>query len=246
MIRHVLALVVVVACLGLAVWQSQRLQDRKDDNARLSAQTRLPTVALETLLPSPGESRDSAYRRVTVRGTYDVEQEVVLQSRSFKNRPGNHLLTPLRASSGTAVIVDRGWVPIVINRPGAPLALPPDGEVELTGVLLPGEAKGLFGVSDPPPGVVTAIPRVDLERLNEQLPYSVPGVYLRLEEQKPPAADLPEPVPLAALSEGPHLEYALQWGFFALVSAIVYAALIRKESRRSRKQRELTQTAPSG
>ena len=246
MFRHVLALVVVVACLGLAVWQLQRLQDRRDENARVSAQTRLPIVGLESLLASPGESRDAAYRRVTVSGTYDVEQEVVLQSRSFKNRPGNHLLTPLRASSGTAVVVDRGWVPIDINRPGAPQALPPGGEVELTGVLLPGETKGLFGISDPPPGVVTAIPRVDLERLNEQLPYSVPRVYLRIEEQIPAAAALPEPVPLAALNEGPHLEYALQWGFFALVSVIVYAALIRKESRHSRKLRELTQTAPSG
>jgi cytochrome oxidase assembly protein ShyY1 len=244
-IRHVLAVVVVCACLGLAFWQFQRLQDRKADNARLTAQTRLPIVRLETLLPPGSGTEDAIYRRVTVEGSYDVGREVVLQSRSFKDRSGNHLLTPLQTSPGTAVIVDRGWVPIDINRPGAPQALPPRGRVELTGVLLPGENKGLFGVSDPPAGVLAAIPRVDLERLQKQLPYSVPGLYLRLEEQKPAGADLPEPVPLPALSEGPHFDYALQWCFFALAALAVYLTLIRKEVRSRIEQPEHTQTAPS-
>jgi surfeit locus 1 family protein len=245
-IRHVLALIVVVACLGLAFWQVQRLQDRKADNARLTAQTRLPVVRLETLLASAVDPRDAAYRRVSVDGTYDVDREVILQSRSFKDRSGNHVLTPLEAPSGLAVVVDRGWVPIDIDQPGAQAALPPGGPVELTGVLLPGETKGLFGVSDPPPGVLKAIPRVDLERLQEQLPYSVPGLYLRLERQEPKGADLPEPVPLPPLSEGPHFDYALQWCFFALAAVAVYSALIRKEVRSRTEPVEDTQAAPSG
>jgi surfeit locus 1 family protein len=228
-IRHVLALIVVVACLGLALWQVQRLQDRKADNARLTAQTRLPVVRLDSLLASISDTEDAAYRRVTIDGTYDVDREVILQSRSYKDRPGNHVLTPLKSSSGIAVIVDRGWVPIDVNQPASPQALPPSGAVELAGVLLPGETRGLFGVSNPPPGVVKAIPRVDLVRLQEQLPYSVPGLYLRLQAQEPSGAGLPEPVPLPALDEGPHFEYALQWCFFALVALAVYIALIRKE-----------------
>lgn len=230
MVRHLLALIVITTCTGLAIWQAQRLSDRKEVNALLESQTRLPTVALEGLTVEP--DADTAYRHVTVRGSFDVEQEVVLQSRSFNKRPGNHLLTPLVTDSGSAVIVDRGWVPIEINGPGSTESLPPKGEVTLTGILLPSEGKSPLGVSDPPPGTVTAIPRVDLHRLEQQLPYPILSSYLRLEEQEPTAVlALPEPVPLPPLDEGPHFEYLLQWAFFALAALVIYAALLRKELR---------------
>ena len=229
-VRHVLAFVVVATCIGLALWQVQRLQDRRAENSRLAARAKLPVVQLETLLGSAGDPDEAAYRRVTASGTYDSAEEVLLRSRSHKNRPGNHLLTPLR-TGGTAVVVDRGWVPIEIGEPGAEQALPPSSEVEVEGILLPAEGRGAFGIADPPPGEVDSLPRVDLERLEKQLPYPIAPLYLRLTRQQPAGADLPEPVPLAPLNEGPHFDYAVQWSFFALASLIVYLALIRREAR---------------
>lgn len=230
MARHLLAAVVIVSCVGLALWQADRLAERKSENARLTSQTRLAPIALETLIKNPDV--DAAYRRVTVKGSFDPAQEVLLQTRSFKGRPGNHLLTPLVTPAGNAVIVDRGWVPIEIDRPGVARAAPPSGEVSLTGILLPTEKKSPLGVSDPPPGMVTAIARVDLERVGDQLPYPIISSYLRLQTQDPAGIQaIPEPVPLPALSEGPHLEYVLQWLFFALVALVVYGALLRREFR---------------
>lgn len=233
LVRHVLAAVVIASCLGLSLWQAGRLADRKADNARLTSQTRQASVDLQTLMQQPDV--DTTYRRVTVTGTYDSGQEVLLLTRSFNGRPGNHLLTPLIMASGGAVIVDRGWVPVDIDRPGAVQAAPPGGEVSLTGILLPTEKKSPLGVSDPPPGPVTAIARVDLARLGDQLPYPITTTYLRLLEQTPAGdQDIPKPVPLPALSEGPHLEYALQWLFFGLVALVVYVCLLRRELRSRR------------
>lgn len=244
-IRHVLALIVVVSCIGLAVWQVNRLQDRREQNARLEAQTRRPVAPLDTVLGSLGDPGDAAYRRVEVSGTYDVAEEVVLRSRSFEQRPGNHLLTPLRTGSGTAIVIDRGWVPIELDEPGAAEALPPGGEVLVTGILLPAEERDALGVSDPPPGEVSSMARVDLERIGEQLPYPVLPLYLRLQSQDPAPGELPELVPLEPLDEGPHLDYAVQWSFFSLASLVVYLALIRKEAR-SRRRVEDAQAQPAG
>lgn len=216
-----------MSCLGLAVWQLGRLADRKADNALLRTRVARAPVALETVLGNPASQLDHV--RVTVKGIYDPTQEVVLQSRSFRRRPGNHLLTPLILPSGSAIVVDRGWVPIDINKPGNPQAAPPAGEVTLSGILLSSENKGLLKVADPPPGRVTAIARVDLERVGKQLPYPIPTYYLRLLEQTPPGArSIPEPVPLPALSEGPHFGYAMQWLSFALTALVVYLCLLRR------------------
>jgi cytochrome oxidase assembly protein ShyY1 len=246
-IRHVLALVVVSTCIGLALWQVQRLEDRRAANARAATQTALPSVPLESLLGSSENPDDAAYRRVAVRGSYDPDQEVVLRSRSFKNRAGNHLLTPLRTGAETAIVVDRGWVPLEIDEPGAGQALPPRGQVELTGILLPTEGRSAFGLADPPPGKADSVARVDLERLGQQLPYPIAPLYLRLTGQEPRGGALPEAVPLERAGEGPHFDYAVQWSFFALASLVVYLALIRKEARNlGRQSQEATGAAATG
>jgi surfeit locus 1 family protein len=238
---HPVVAIVVAVCVALGFWQLRRLDERRTYNARIAQQTALPPENLERLLPSasidPQEAESRAYRRITVRGAYDPEREVVLRARSFRGRPGNHLLTPVVTGEGAAVLVDRGWVPLPLDEPPVAEALPPPGPVELTGVLLPPEPAGLFGPKDPPPGPVRAISRVDPERLASQLPYSLYPLYLRLENQESPqAGPLPEMVPLPELDEGPHLGYAGQWFLFAAIATITYGALIRREVRGRRRE----------
>jgi cytochrome oxidase assembly protein ShyY1 len=59
-------------------------------------------------------------------------------------------------------------------------------------------------------------------------------VYLALETQDPAQqGDLPVPLDLPELGEGPHLSYAVQWFLFAAVVAIGFPVLvIRTASRR--------------
>lgn len=236
-IIHLLTLTIVVVCASLALWQMGRLQDRQARNDRLAEQSRLPTAGLASVLDSadagPEQVDAAGYRNVEIRGTYDPAEQVILQSREFKNRPGNRLLTPLVLSSGEAVLIDRGWVPQPVDDLVLSESQVPAGIVTVTGSLLPSEDKGFLGVSDPPPGRVTAMPRLDLERLADQLPYPLYPLFVRLEQQEPAnAGGLPEPVPLPPPDDGPHREYALQWGLFALTATVVYGGLIRRETSR--------------
>lgn len=239
MVIHLLTLVIVAVCVSLAIWQLGRLEQRRADNARLVGQTNLPTVELDALLPGAAagdaETEDATYRTVQIRGTFDLSEQVILQSRSLERRTGNHLLTPLVLASGEAVLVDRGWVPLPTDEQVLEDSRSPSGTVIVQGVLLPSEEKGFLGVSDPPPGDVTAIPRIDLERLAGQVPYPMYPLYLRLLSQEPPnPGPLPEPVPLPGPDDGPHMEYAVQWFLFALTALVIYLGLIRRDVKRRR------------
>lgn len=238
-IVHLMTLVIIGVCLSMASWQLGRLQERKAENARLVEQTARPAAGLETLLPGAGASSEEAdgaeFRRVRAQGTFDPSEQVILQSRSHNSRQGNHLLTPLVLLSGEAIMVDRGWVPLPTTEVVLKESRAPEGRVTVEGVLLPTEKKGLLGVSDPPPGEVTATPRVDLDRLAGQLPYPLYPVYLRLQNQEPKnPADIPIPVPIPKPSEGPHREYAIQWALFAGTALVIYIGLIRREIARRR------------
>lgn len=236
---HLMTLVIIGVCLSMAFWQLGRLQDRRAENARLAEQTKRPAADLDSLLPgadASGRETDKAeFRRTRVQGKFDPSEQVILQSRSYKSRQGNHLLTPLVLQTGEAILVDRGWVPLPTNEAVLDESRVPDGEVTVEGVLLPTEKKGFLGVSDPPPGDVTATPRVDLVRLAGQLPYPLYPLYLRLQGQEPAnAADLPVPVPIPKPSDGPHREYAVQWALFAATALVVYVGLIRRDLARRR------------
>jgi cytochrome oxidase assembly protein ShyY1 len=223
----VFALVVAGVCVRLGFWQLQRLHDVRVFNAAIEAGMHAPPVPIETVLRSAPGASSAAFRRVSATGTYDTAHEVILYGRSLSNdQPGNHVLTPLRLADGTAVIVDRGWVPLAMATPPISEAAPPAGAVTVVGVLYGSETS-----SQGPP--VTTLRQVDLPRLRAQLPYPIAPLFLKLQSQQPAqAGPLPTPEPPPPLDEGPHLDYAFQWFSFATIALLGYGLLAVKESRR--------------
>lgn len=232
LVAHAFVLVTVPVCIRLGLWQLERLEERRAHNALVARRGTFSPQPLAAV----GDPGAAAYRRVEERGRYDPAREVILLGRSLNGRPGNHVLTPLVTAAGTALVVDRGWVPSETGRPPAPGARPPEGPVRVAGVLLPTEGRGPFARTAPP-GAVTTLSRADVERLAAQLPYPVYPLYLRLEGQDPPQpGELPLPAPMPPLDEGPHLGYAVQWFLFGTIALVVYGANLRKEVRELRRQ----------
>ena len=195
--------------------------------ARLSAPAaRLIDVLAEA---SPG---DLAYRRVEAEGTFDPEHEVILYGRTQSGRTGNHVLTPLIIGDGTAITVDRGWVPLTDDDPPLGDAAPPTTPVRIRGVLLPTEAAGDGEAGAGSPRI--AFTKVDLPALENQVPYPLAPFYLLLTSQDPAQEGLPETAPLPDPAESPpHLSYAIQWFTFATIAVVGFAILVRREYRRA-------------
>jgi cytochrome oxidase assembly protein ShyY1 len=221
---------VAVVCVALGLWQLARLQQRRDLNASISAGLAAAPLSVDGAMPAGASPDDLRYRRARATGTYDTEREAVLYGRTQAGLAGNHLLTPLVLPDGSAIVVDRGWVPIAMDDPPVSVARPPPGTVTVTGVLLDAEGDPPGTGNDQGPEVTT-LPHLDLSVLQAQLPYRIAPVYLLLQGQAPPQDDLPRPAPPPELSEGPHLSYAIQWFCFAAIALVGGVVLMRRERR---------------
>ncbi len=213
-------------CVKLGIWQLDRLHGRRDVNARIRVGLALPARPLGDLL-ADHPATALGFRQVTVTGTYETSDEVILYGRTLDGENGNHLLTPLRPSDGgPLVIVDRGWVPFEMDSPPVDAAAPPSGEVTVTGALFPPDAMGGGALTTP------TVSRVDLTQLAATFGEDVLPMYVLLAEQDPAQPnDLPRPAPLPELTEGPHLSYAIQWFAFAMIALVGLVVLVRRDLR---------------
>jgi len=208
----VLAVVVAGTCVRLGFWQLERLEERRAVNEGIRRGLGAAPVVLDGA-PGPG----AAYRRASATGIYDASHVVVLYGRPLEGRPGDHVLTPLRLIDGSAVLVDRGWVPTGAR------ASTPSGEVRVKGVLLPPES------TDGVPPADGQVRRIDLAGIGSVLRYRLAPAYLLAQDEDPSPSRLPVPAPLPEVSEGPHLSYAIQWFSFAGVALVGCGALLRRD-----------------
>ena len=61
---------------------------------------------------------------MTVTGRYDPQHEILARARTVNGRVGFEIVTPLVLADGTAVLVDRGWVPPAGAGAATPAARP--------------------------------------------------------------------------------------------------------------------------
>ena len=103
-----IATILTLIFLRLGFWQIGRLHQRQALNAELASRAVDSAVAISQL---PTDTANAHYRRVSVQGTYDYDNEIVLTLRSREGSPGVNIVTPLRPdATDTALLVVRGWV----------------------------------------------------------------------------------------------------------------------------------------
>jgi len=227
--------------LTLGFWQLQRLGQKRAANALILARMQEPPLTLSGQVLDPELTN---LRRAVVRGSYDYDQEIVLRNRTHNEIPGVHVIVPLRiAGSDAAVLVDRGWIPYeMAEQTQRAQFRDAAGEVEVSGILQQSQVRpGRVAPADPPLGPdrprLDAWHRVDIPRIQEQVPY--PLLPLFLEEAQAadatdaPARRFPRAAPEIALSEGGHLGYAVQWFAFAGILVGGYALFFHQRSPRT-------------
>jgi surfeit locus 1 family protein len=218
----IIAVLVAATCVDLGLWQLRRLDERRALNARILDRRSAAPISIEGV---PGNAAVQPYRQATAQGTYDVEHEVLVYGRSLDGEAGHHVVTPLLLPGGGAILVVRGWVPFAMQAAPVTSAAPPANEVRVKGSLAPDEGDG--SVAPDADGVVRVL---DVEGIASSLPYDVFPLPLQLVDQTPPQPrSLPIPVPLPALTEGPHLSYAIQWFSFAVIALVGGVILLRRD-----------------
>ena len=95
--------------ISLGTWQLGRYQEKLEIEARQDERAEQPPLELDTLAGHKLEELD--YRTVKLTGKLDTSRSVLFKHRQYQKRPGYWLACPLVFDDGTALMVNRGWVP---------------------------------------------------------------------------------------------------------------------------------------
>ncbi|WP_159616383.1 SURF1 family protein [Arthrobacter zhaoguopingii] len=229
-----LVMALAAACAALGMWQLERRNAVVSDIGRIEAnyeKSPVPYAKGTTDFATYDPLREWTPVRLT--GEYDTAGQVVVRNRPMNGQPGYEVLTPLRLADGTAVIIDRGWLPIGNDRAGRPdsIPAPPEGTVTVTARIKPGEPAVNRGA---PEGQVASI---DLKGYAAKLGYPVQtGAYGLMAAEDPAPAVAPSQFPKPSLNEGPHLSYSLQWFAFGVLLFVGLGYAARQQARLDREE----------
>ncbi len=234
--RWILTTLLVIAgtavCARLGIWQLDRLAQRRAFNAQYLEASVSPPLILEAA--PQVDLVGMEYRLITVTGTYDPANQVVLRNQYYQTQPGYFLLTPLVLSDGTGILVERGWIPAEGNaNPSDWRKYDQPGEVTVSGLIRLGQTQAEVG-GVPDPELASGQTRLDfwnlvnVERISRQVPYKLLPVFVQ-PEPDPQLTEPPYPYqPEFEITEGPHMGYALQWFAFAALLFAGYPFFLRR------------------
>jgi cytochrome oxidase assembly protein ShyY1 len=229
--RWLLLFVIVVllayACLLLGRWQWHRLSSTKANNAIIRTnQSAAPVPADQVLRPGVNPPSSDQYKVVSATGRYDVSHTIIVRYQTDADgHAGVDVVVPLVTSSGTALLVDRGW--LATSNQGltdpSQVPAPPSGAVAVVGHVRRDAGGGSTAVVD------NSTRAISSAQIQPAIGIPVYGGFVDLIRESPAPTTPLTPVELPDLSNGPHFFYALQWWFFGLLALFGFGYLAWEE-----------------
>jgi surfeit locus 1 family protein len=213
-------LAALVVLLALGTWQVERLQWKVGLIAQRTAQLAAPPEVL------PVHSDDWAvwdFRKVSTSGRLRHDLEQLFGASTHDGQLGHHLLTPLVREDGSALLVDRGWVPADRAHPAARREGQIEGQVTVTGIARyrGDEPAGWFTPANQPENLMWF--SYDLPALEQALGLPLLPVVVEADDRPNPGG-LPIGGQTRIALPNNHLQYALTWYGLALTLLGVYVA----------------------
>ncbi|MDT0317992.1 SURF1 family protein [Streptomyces millisiae] len=227
---NVFVLLAIPVCLVAGMWQLGRFEDQVDNHREQQERVeRGPgdPVPLAELLPL---TTDTVGEQAEVRGSYDLDNQLLVPDRTVDGERGFYVLTMLRpADGGAAVPVVRGWLPGDADPAAVPA--PPAGEVTVAGAVQAAESPSeVDGPTDGLPagqlGVISAASLINL------LPYEVGDPWITVTDAAAPMSPVPAVAPSGTgldMDAFQNLGYTAEWFVFAAFVVFMWFRLVRRE-----------------
>jgi surfeit locus 1 family protein len=211
----------------LGVWQLDRAAQKQAlHQLLLERMAQSPLAGVPELASTPAQAQAQWYRPIELQGQWVSGHTVFLDNRQMGARPGFFVLTPLRLSDGSAVLVQRGWVPRDMQERTRVPALPlPAGVVSLHGRVAPWPSR-LADLGAEASGPIRQ--NVDASALAQETGLALrPLSVVELAPAGSPASavgadGLKRDWPLPAADVQKHYGYAAQWFGFCGLMAVLY------------------------
>ncbi|MCC7046500.1 MAG: SURF1 family protein [Alphaproteobacteria bacterium] len=218
------ALPVLGVLVALGTWQVERMQWKRGLLAERAQRLSAPPLNLPAVFPIPGALE---FRRVQVQGRFLHDHELYLGNRPRNGQLGYHVITPLVRADGSAVLVDRGWVPLDRKVPQSRAEGQLDGQVVVQGIARLPYAPGMFTPKNQVEGNFWFT--IDLPEMARAAGLqTVLPIYVEAGPQQNPGG-LPVGGQTDATLPDNHLVYALTWYALAIALVVVYVLRSMKE-----------------
>lgn len=223
----VVALPVVLLCLGLGFWQIQRLHWKEGLIAERAAAVAAPPVAAPDTLAA---ARGMEFRHVTAKGVFLNDKEIFLGATSEAGREGYQVLTPLEEPGGRIIFVNRGFIPRELKDRARRNAGEPMGPVRIEGLLrLPPKGRPNWFLPDNRPDLnywfwVDLGAMAAADKLKGVAPF-----YIDADATPNPGGWPRGGVTRLALPNN-HLQYAVTWFSLAVAMAVIYVVYHRRKA----------------
>ncbi len=215
------ALALAAATARLGLWQLDRAAQKVALQQDLQRQRALPPLAQSDLPDSAAAVLQQQHRLVQLRGRWLAQHNIYLDNRPMAGRAGLLAVTPLQLSDGTALLVQRGWMPrdmaerTRIAVPGAPA-----GEVEVLGRIAPTLSQA-YELGAAASGAIRQ--NLDLAAYARETRLPLRPLALVQEDGKhTPADGLLRQWPQPAADVHKHYGYAFQWFALCALTAFLY------------------------
>jgi surfeit locus 1 family protein len=211
--------------ITLGTWQLNRLAEKEQLIATVSARFNAPPVAFP-VTADPAALADFDYRPVSLTGRYEAGKTVLVftsldEPKGKASGPGYWVMTPFTLSSGGMVFINRGFIPEAVKADFGPDAAVPATQ-QLTGIARMAEAVGSFTPAPDRSGHIEWVrnpPR--LAALSGIDPSAVRPLYVDLAAN--PDGGVPQGGETTLDFPNNHLGYLLTWyGFAALIPPLLW------------------------
>jgi cytochrome oxidase assembly protein ShyY1 len=219
--------VFAVLAFYLGQWQWHRYEAKSQRADRISSHYDAAPRPLEQVMGTGPLPLAEDWTRVTARGSYAVDETLLVRNRPFDGTYGYEVLVPFRTDTGRTVLVDRGWVPNAATAETLPrFPAAPTQPVTVTGWARRSEAS--LG-RDLPTGQLASI---NVDEAARQVGEPLVGGYVVLEVERLPDGTAPaRPTALEAPDTGlgPHQAYAFQWWGAMVLGFVLVFFGVRRE-----------------
>lgn len=227
-------LLLALAVAGSAVtarlgwWQLDRGRQKDAAQAELDSRRALPPLPAAELARTEAQAKQQHWRAVELEGHWLRQRTVYLDNRPMEGHAGFVVVTPLALADGSAVAVQRGWLPRdPADRTKVQAPALPEGAVRVAGRIAPPPSM-LYELGPPVGGPIRQ--NLDLAAWAAELGQPLRPLSVVQEEGPLTAADgLGRHWPRPAADVAKHYGYAFQWfAFSALIAGLyVWFQLIR-------------------
>ena len=225
-----LALVFFAILCTLGFWQLHRADEKRELQSQYDQRGSQPPMVLGSTIRSADELQ---FFRIEARGYYDNDYSVLIDNRVHQGVPGYHAVTALRIDGGdTRVLVNRGWVPLGVDRAHPPSVTPPKGRVTVTGIGVVPHAGFTLGALDALRAESPAVwQQLDLARYAAETGRELQPIVILLDPESGAGGFVRE---WARLDTGisVHQAYAFQWFMLAATVVVIYFWRVRASRRR--------------